>query len=81
MEWISVKEKLPDVGVPVLLLQIYPQGTAFHCRSDPLKRCFIYIGGIRDYDKFFVSKENQHCSKGIPYISHWMPLPEGPKYA
>lgn len=78
MEWISIREKMPPEGKPVLLLQTYPEGTAFHCRADPLSRCFVYVGGIRSYDKFFVSRDKQHDPKGLVYITHWMPLPEKP---
>lgn len=79
MEWISIKDKLPKEGEPVLLLQTYPQGTAFHCRADALRRSFVYVGGLRGEDKFFVSKHNQNCNNGLAYITHWMPLPKEPK--
>lgn len=78
MEWINIKDRLPEEGKTVLLLQTYPKGAMFHCRADPLNRSFVYVGGIRGGDKFFVSKHNQNCPHGLNSITHWMPLPEVP---
>lgn len=76
-EWISVDDRLPEVGDLCLLYKTYPEGSVFHCRADHFKRNFILIGGLR-YDNIFVSYENQYSNKGLDYITHWMPLPEPP---
>jgi hypothetical protein len=78
MQWISVKDRLPEIGEVVLLYQTYPKDTAFNCRADPLERNFTKIGGLR-YDENFISYENQYSDHPLFHISHWMPLPEKPK--
>ncbi len=78
MEWIKVEDELPKVGQTCLILQTYPKGTMFNCRSDPLSRCFIKVGGL-SYRGDFISYENQFPDEGIKYVTHWMPLPERPK--
>jgi hypothetical protein len=78
MKWISVEEKLPEMGKVVILYQTYPKGTAFNCRADPLPRNFTHIGGLR-YNGKFISYEDQYSDEGLKYITHWMPLPSPPK--
>lgn len=77
-EWISIKDEMPRMGEPVLLIQTFPSKTMFNLRADPLGKCFYLVGGLR-YDGKFVSFDNQYSEMGIGHISHWMPLPELPK--
>lgn len=77
MEWINVKERLPEKGVVVLLYQMWPKNTAFNCRADPLEINFTRLGGLR-YDDLFIDCQNQY-GEPLKYISHWMPLPDTPK--
>lgn len=75
--WISVKDKLPEIGSVVLLYQHYPKETMFNCRADPLEMTFVRIGGLR-YDNLFVDYQNMY-GEPLKYINYWMPLPQSPK--
>jgi hypothetical protein len=77
MKWISVEDQLPQQQTLCLLYITYPPETFFHCRADPLPRNFTVIGGLR-YDGIFISYNDQYSECGIPYVTHWMPLPEPP---
>ena len=69
MEWISVKDKLPEDEAPVLAYY------GFFRENDDLGTRFI--GTLT----FFVFDKNphwQHESTGL-FVTHWMPLPEPPK--
>ena len=77
MEWISVKDKMPEQGIPCLLYQTWPPETMFNCRADPLKRTFIKLGGL-NYQKKFVLYEDQYSGYILEYVTHWMPLPKPP---
>lgn len=77
MEWISVKDKMPEVDKPCLLYQTYPDDTIFNLRADRFKRIFILIGGLR-YDSKFISYNDHNSEDGLKHVSHWMPLPKSP---
>lgn len=62
-EWISVEERLPEIGVPVLTLDKYG-----HMRDRKLYR---FING-------FVSFTPDGLVPG-KHITHWMPMPEPPE--
>lgn len=66
MEWISVKDRLPEINVLVLCLK-------------KSKKYFIgsYIGASysNEYAAF------KHAEKDMAIgVTHWMPLPELPKF-
>lgn len=64
MIWISVKERLPKNGVPVLVYGVRGYGIAFHTdKSFPTRGEWMGF-----YDLC-------NCGK----VTHWMPLPELPK--
>lgn len=65
MEWISVKSRLPEVGVPVLCLK-------------KSKDCFIgtYLGA--SYTDGYAAFRHTEKYMAIG-VSHWMYLPEAPK--
>ncbi len=77
MKWISVKDRLPEIGMVCLLYITYPKDTMFNCLANPLNRDFHRVGGLR-YDGKFISYEDHYSENGIEYVSHWMPLPELP---
>lgn len=62
-EWISVKERLPEIGVSVLALDRFGN---IHNRY--MYRCGD--GGAAWTAEHLVSRED---------VTHWMPLPEPPK--
>lgn len=66
MDWISVKDKLPEVGEPVL---------AFRYRFEIVRLCDIpERGGLvwNDYDDYKKYED-------INYFSHWFPIPNKPE--
>ena len=70
MEWISVKEKLPEDGCGVMAIR--KRGRKFY---EP----FVgrYVDGI-----FFTSGEIPDPDADLEsseFVTHWMPLPEPPK--
>jgi hypothetical protein len=78
MEWISVEDRLPNIGETCLLYITYPKGTMFNCRADPLDRTNVEIGG-RIHNGKFTSLLTQFSGKEIEHVSHWMPLPKPPE--
>lgn len=76
-EWISVDDRLPDIGETCLLYITWPEGTMFNCRADPLQRTNITLGG-RLYNGNFTTLEDQFDYKELKHVSHWMPLPDKP---
>lgn len=63
MEWIDVKEKLPDQGVEVILTD--------NNQSPP-----VFCGDLRG-NHFYVI--DLMASLRRVYPTHWMPLPDPPK--
>lgn len=65
MEWISVKEKLPDNNQNIKFNGTFPfKGEGFFLK---------YLDG---YDFFHISSNRIFQVYGV---THWMPLPEPPK--
>ena len=66
MEWISLKDKLPEDQEPVLLVGTMP----------PYSDNWMVIGYL-----FEPTNEFKKCSDDelISNTTHWMPLPEIPK--
>jgi len=65
MEWISVKDGLPEIFVPVQIITDYgKQATAY--LTDPKTPSYGWSDWMRP----------QH---GYGSVTHWMPLPEPPK--
>lgn len=64
-KWISVKNRLPEIGVPVLCLK-------------KSKECFVgsYAGG--NYSDNYAAFKHSDVNMAIG-VSHWMPLPELPE--
>lgn len=74
MNWISVKERMPEKEKLVLL---------FSQSNQRLSGSLIFLGSLEeDYDEVegtLVFKESECCNSKDPYVTHWMPLPEPPK--
>ena len=69
MEWISVKDRLPEHDEKVL------------CRygfEKEGKRHDMMFTGCLDYYAHDLVPHFQHASTGL-FVTHWMPLPEPPK--
>ncbi|HMH10172.1 MAG TPA: DUF551 domain-containing protein [Candidatus Nitrosopolaris rasttigaisensis] len=75
MDWISVKNRLPENGQAVLIYQTYPKRTMFKCLAWPLIYCFHEVAEYETYRNGFVNNKNNL----LKHVSHWMPLPEPPK--
>lgn len=63
-EWISVKDRLPEQFVSVIVYM--PNEKPFPT---------VHEGYLADNGKWY----SAHCMRGIKEITHWMPLPEPPK--
>ena len=79
MEWISVKDRLPEFDTPVMIIL----GGSFHS-----KNIWLMLRD-NDYDGWLWSehisgcindKDNYEASDDYA-VTHWMPLPEPPKEA
>jgi hypothetical protein len=72
MEWISVNDRLPEIGSECLVCDISDES----CNPDSIEiaRYFIHgdILGFYWWDK-------QWCDSILAEVSHWMPLPQLPK--
>ena len=66
MEWISVKERLPEKEV---------LAANFKPRSYGYKE--YLIGYLSEYTNGTITAENNH--EILENVTHWMPLPEPPK--
>ena len=64
-DWISVEDRLPDNGEPVI-------GFEPHCLENRDK-------GIGVIDADYDLAKNNMKSDGTYWVTHWMPLPEPPK--
>lgn len=77
MEWISVKDRLPDDGKYVL---VYP-AEDFHITVGYFERdnvhYYIESNGSKFYTDDGWETEIPWAQKGR--VTHWMPLPEHPK--
>ena len=76
-EWIDVKEKMPSVGVQILML--IPTGIEYVCAGFVYERqleddegCCLYVSALAD-------QYGDDIGYSIECMTHWMPLPEPPK--
>lgn len=78
MDWISVKDRLPECGEKVLLIAHgWEDTTVYIGRLEHMNPETSWLTGI-------TSKESEWCIQGWSYlrepiVTHWMPLPEPPK--
>lgn len=76
MEWISVKDKLPEKDGTYLTINSYGRGGEIFGVGDYYTVTMFYGYMIRKYHsnkKIFSNK----C--GNDYVTHWMPLPKPPE--
>ena len=71
-EWISVKERLPEYGTPVLAFDRY--------ESVRTKGKCIQVTRLKKWDKDWKPTRYGNSCDCIrePRYTHWMPLPEAP---
>lgn len=76
--WISVNDRLPELGEQVLLIAYgWSDTTVYLGRLEHMSPETSWLTGI-------TSKESEWCIQGWSYlrepvVTHWMPLPEPPK--
>jgi len=87
-DWISVKDRLPEVGKIVLVRQTYSWERMEDGAEITIGRLSLAADEKRTYWEFqhyrpdFRSgtvMDNDIIRPGSEYVSHWMPLPEPPK--
>lgn len=84
MEWISVKDRLPEFGVTVLwygVIKWMPEDKRVNIFSDSLTNHYEpvdYGGGgyLLDNQNDYLAYDGDYCDE---VATHWMPLPEPPK--
>ena len=64
-EWISVKDRLPEVGQCVLVW----------CESRMFKKHIT----ISTYMRTYSAERETYFSRRVRNVTHWMPLPQPPK--
>ena len=67
--WIPVSERLPEPSIDTWVLGYCPGHDEYRVRSH---------FDVLHYEKSWWVDIYGHCL-GLDYISHWMPLPEGPE--
>ncbi len=65
MDWISVEDRLPEVGQRVLVYGISSQQPEIH------------VGEFTGHSWFYFPEDASWSS--LVDVTHWMPLPEAPK--
>lgn len=73
--WISVTDRLPEIGTPVLVafdFGLSGIGGMMKCVDTAMLQDFGFCGG--GYDNFCAAKGTCRTT-----VTHWMPLPEPPK--
>lgn len=70
MEWISIKDRLPECGIPVLVTYLGYNTGKQHCDGIAA----VDSGGMWGWWDGDDAEETV-----IVYITHWMPLPNPPK--
>lgn len=69
IEWVSVKDKLPEYGAEVIVVLNYKRRRV---------ACFSYRGKCDDTGRLLWRWHNSDDESTLT-VTHWMPLPEPPK--
>lgn len=64
MNWINVKDKLPDTGIDVIWID---------------QEGFMFIRALEKGDTWIDGHYDTEIGWIMPPITHWMPLPAPPK--
>jgi hypothetical protein len=77
MDWIKIKDKMPEMGKDVLFYKCMPMGGydvgVYHGYLKHDRRYFIVIGD-------FYNEKHPNCLRKVDEFSHWMEIPEVPSY-
>lgn len=70
-EWISVEDRLPDYGEPVLI-----------CANDVVQSVTFMRDGFEDtadwFEPYHFGDDDEFLRVWASFVTHWMPLPEPP---
>ena len=70
MDWISIKDRLPDYQVALLVYRPQWKGRPI------IEAYFIHIDRMGNQFVHDMGEHDNHLFNGV---THWMPLPEPPK--
>ena len=76
-EWISVKDRLPEIEQTVIVMQNFKEND--HLKYNPYVMAEDVSGGIYWSDKeFYLDHPTSDFPCVLENVTHWMPLPEPP---
>lgn len=73
MEWISVKDRLPENGEPVLIKELFEEEIQI--------ASYVEDFGWTEQTVNHICNGNAYCEFTVFNVTHWMPLPQSPKDA
>lgn len=80
MKWISVKDRLPDKYIDILVFDGINIYTASYKEGYETSNLFDINKGIFFYSNAFGEYIGGHeCDEWAIPVTHWMPLPKPPK--
>ncbi len=75
MEWISVKDKVPELQFNGMGIQDWPsEDVLVLCKDSQM-----YVAYYTIYGQWTVQETGCGCCADYVHPTHWMPLPEIPK--
>lgn len=78
MEWISVKDRMPELLTDVLVLTIEPRDYTILKYNSHMQVAFLFERLVSEFESEESKKDILRWSI-FGDITHWMPLPEYPK--
>jgi hypothetical protein len=78
MNWISVKDRLPELGERVLVIDKYGEIEIGNYSSFRNEQYYTY-NPTESKEENRGWENDWCCSQDIEDVTHWMPLPEPPK--
>ena len=76
MEWISIKDRLPDVGTKFLVTD--GKEICLHGSGETSKKEY-YIDCLKEFDTCFLEKSEHQWPDYWHCLTHWLRLTELPK--